>query len=145
MNKLNFILIIIIAVSIGAAIFFNKKYRESRKDYKDQVELYNAITSELKNWQDKDSLNLSKIQIMQTEKASDFLKIKNLQGTNLELQNLIKNQNKKIKDLNTALILKDETVIRDTTRIYYPIGGDTLVFSQSVLIDTIKNKWIDVT
>ena len=145
MNKLNFILIIIIAVSIGAAIFFNKKYQESRKDYKDQVELYNAITSELKNWKDKDSLNLSKIQIMQTEKASDFLKIKNLQGTNLELQNLIKNQNKKIKDLNTALILKDETVIRDTTRIYYPIGGDTLVFSQSVLLDTIKNKWIDVT
>ena len=75
---------------------------------------------------------------MQTDKASDFIEIRNLTGTNLELQNLIKRQGKQIKDLNTALILKEETIIRDTTRLYYPIEGDTLIFSKSVLLDTIK-------
>ena len=28
-------------------------------------------------------------------------------------------------------------------RTYYPIGGDTIIFSQSVLLDTINNKWIN--
>ena len=44
-----------------------------------------------------------------------------------------------------SLILKEETIIRDTTRLYYPIGGDTLIFSKSVLLDTLKNNWIDAT
>lgn len=143
MNKTNIWgLAIITALAVIVVSLFIQigKYRS---DYKEQVNLYNSITDSLKTWKDKDSLNLAKIQVMQTDKVSDFLKIKNLTGTNLELQNLIKNRDKKIKDLNTALILKNETVIRDTTKLYYPVGGDTLIFSQSVLLDTLNNRWVN--
>ncbi len=118
-------------------------YFKQRENYIEQVNLYNAITDSLKVYKNKDSLNVAKIRIMQTDKESDFLKIKNLTGTNLELQSLIKNKDKKIKDLNTALILKDETIVIDTLRQYYPIGGDTVIFSQSVILDTISDKWIN--
>lgn len=145
MNKKDLIFGGVIVILLGVAILLFSLLSEKISDYKEQVELYNSITDTLRIWKDKDSLNLAKIQVMQTDKASDFIKIKNLTGTNLELQNLIKRQRKQIKDLNTALILKEETVIRDTTRLYYPIEGDTLIFSKSVLLDTLKNNWINVT
>lgn len=143
MNKKDLIFGGVIVILLGVAILLFSLLNKKRSDYKEQVELYNAITDTVKFYRNKDSLNVAKIQVMQTDKESDFLKIKNLTGTNLELQNLIKNKDKKIKDLNTALIHKDETVYVDTLRMYYPIGGDTIIFSQSVLLDTINNKWIN--
>lgn len=133
--------VIIILLGIIFALFL--RLQKEKADFRDQRDLYEAITDTVKFYKNKDSLNVAKIQVMQTDKESDFLKIKNLTGTNLELQNLIKNKDKKIKDLNTALIHKDETVYIDTLRMYYPIGGDTIIFSQSVLLDTINNKWIN--
>lgn len=143
MNKKDLIFGGAIVILLGVAILLFSLLNEKRSDYKEQVELYNSITDTVKFYKNKDSLNVAKIQVMQTDKESDFLKIKNLTGTNLELQNLIRNKDKKIKDLNTALIHKDETVYVDTLRMYYPVGGDTIIFSQSVLLDTINNKWIN--
>ena len=143
MNKKDLIFGGVIVILLGVTILLFSLLSEKRSDYKEQVELYNSITDTVKFYKNKDSLNVAKIQVMQTDKESDFLKIKNLTGTNLELQNLIRNKDKEIKDLNTALIHKDETVYIDTLRMYYPIGGDTIIFSQSVLLDTINNKWIN--
>lgn len=143
MNKKDLIFGGVIVILLGVSILLFSLLSKKRSDYKEQVELYNSITDTVKFYKNKDSLNVAKIQVMQTDKESDFLKIKNLTGTNLELQNLIKNKDKKIKDLNTALIYKDETVYIDTLRMYYPVGGDTIIFSQSVLLDTINNKWIN--
>lgn len=143
MNKKDLIFGGVIVILLGVTILLFSLLSEKRSDYKEQVELYNSITDTVKFYKNKDSLNVAKIQVMQTDKESDFLKIKNLTGTNLELQNLIKNKDKEIKDLNTALIHKDKTVYIDTLRMYYPIGGDTIIFSQSVLLDTINNKWIN--
>ncbi len=143
MNKKDLIFGGVIVILLGVTILLFSLLSEKRSDYKKQVELYNSITDTVKFYKNKDSLNVAKIQVMQTDKESDFLKIKNLTGTNLELQNLIRNKDKEIKDLNTALIHKDETVYIDTLRMYYPIGGNTIIFSQSVLLDTINNKWIN--
>lgn len=143
MNKKDLIFGGVIVILLGVTILLFSLLSEKRSDYKKQVELYNSITDTVKFYKNKDSLNVAKIQVMQTDKESDFLKIKNLTGTNLELQNLIRNKDKEIKDLNTALIHKDETVYIDTLRMYYPIGGDTIIFSQSVLLDTINTKWIN--
>lgn len=149
MQKLKFnknaIIFIIAFASIAIITVLFKMVLEYKKDYKSQVELYEAITDSLQVYKTQDSLNTARIQVIQTEREKDFLKIKNLEGTNLELQNLIKNKDKKISELNAALILKGETIIHDTTRIFHPIGGDTLVFSQSVLLDTINNQWYDAT
>lgn len=143
MNKKDLIFGGVIVILLGVTILLFSLLSEKRSDYKEQVELYNSITDTVKFYKNKDSLNVTKIQVMQTDKESDFLKIKNLTGTNLELQNLIRNKDKEIKDLNTALIHKNETVYIDTLRMYYPVGGDTIIFSQSVLLDTINNKWIN--
>ena len=140
LSVVGLVVLLLVALTISISIISKQK-----RNVVNQEQLYNAITDTLKTWKDKDNLNLAKIQIMQTDKAKDFLNIKNLTGTNLELQNLIKSQKGKIKDLNAALILKSETTITDTTRVFYPIGGDTIVFSKSILLDKIVNEWINVT
>lgn len=143
-NK-NTIIFIIILISITAITLLFNKILEYKKSYKSQIELYEAVTDTIQVYKTKDSLNAARIQVIQTEREKDFLTIKNLQGTNLELQNLVKNKDKRISELSLALILKDETIIYDTTRVFYPIGGDTLIFSQSILLDTIVNPWYDAT
>lgn len=143
-NKLHIIYLVVVGLLIAALTITFVSLNRQKSKFVDQEELYNAITDDLKTWKNKDSLNLAKIQIMQTDKAKDFLNIKNLTGTNLELQNLIKSQGKKIKDLTAALVIESNTSYTDTLRMFYPIGGDTIVFSKSVLLDSISNEWIDV-
>lgn len=107
-----------------------------------QKDLYEAITDSLHTYKNKDSLNVAFIKVMETDRAKDFLEIKNLTGSNLKLQSLIKSQGKDIKNLRTALLVATETQYVDTIRDFYPIGGDTIIFSESVLIDSISNNWI---
>lgn len=145
MNKtIAIIASLMIAFMVLTIVLFNQVFKYKR-EVKDQVELYDALTDSLEVYKTKDGLNAAKIQVIQTEREKDFLKIKNLEGTNLELQNLVKNKDKEIDELNVALILASETVYIDTIRLYYPIGGDTLIFSKSVLLDRINNDWIDAT
>ena len=137
------VMIGIVVLLLAALTLSIMTIKKQKSDFKDQQQLYNAVTDTLQTWKDKDSLNNAKIQIMETDKAKDFLKLENLTGLNLELQNLVKKQGKKIKDLNAALILESETSYTDTMRLYYPIGGDTIVFSKSILLDTVDNEWIN--
>ena len=138
------IFIVVVILSVFIISLYNS-YKDAQNKYNNQVELYNSITDSLKTYKTKDSLNAAKIRVIQTQSTKNFLEIKNLQGTNLELQNLVKNKNKKIDDLTVALIHKDVTIVVDTQRVFNPIGGDTIIFSKSVLLDTLKNNWIDAT
>ena len=142
-NKLHIIYLVVVGLLIAALTITFVSLNRQKSKFVDQEELYNAVTGSIKTWKDKDSLNNAKIQIMQTEKAGDFLKLQNLEGVNLELQNLIKSQDKKIEDLTAALVIESNTIYTDTLRMFYPIGGDTIVFSKSVLLDSISNEWID--
>lgn len=119
------------------------KVKDLEDKYDKQIELYEAITDSLHTYKNKDSLNVATIKVMETKNGEDFLKIKNLTGYNLKLQNLIASQGKDIKRLKTALVLASETQYVDTIRDFYPIGGDTIVFSESILIDSISNSWIN--
>ena len=122
---MNILLIILAIISIT-----NKVSEVKERDK--QVKLYNAITDSLKRYKTKDSLNVALISVMETNSAKDFLDIKNLTGTNLELQNSIKAQGKQIKDLKTALKIKTETIFIDTIREFRPISGDTIIFSKEI-------------
>ena len=144
-NKLHIIYLVVVGLLIAALTITFVSLNRQKSKFVDQEELYNAVTDDLKTWKDKDSLNFAKIQIIQTDKAKDFLKIENLKGVNLDLQNLIKSQNKKIKDLTAALVIESNTIYTDTLRLFLPLGGDTIVFSKSVLLDSISNLWIDAT
>ena len=97
---------------------------DSYKDkYRDQIDLYLSLTDILHNYRTKDSLNAATIKVIETHRAEDFLKIKNLEGYNLKLQQLISSQGKSIKDLTSALIVATETHFTDTIREYLPLGG----------------------
>lgn len=122
------------------------KQCDSYKDkYKDQIDLYLSLTDTLHNYKTKDSLNAATIKVIETHRAEDFLKIKNLEGYNLKLQQLISSQKKEIKNLTSALIVATETQFTDTIREFLPLGGDSIIFSKSVLLDSVKNSWVDVT
>lgn len=147
MNKgLNVVILFALFVLLigGIAELYTNNRKLKERLFK-QERLYEAITDSLTTWKNKDSLNEAKIRIMEIDNFESFLEIKNLSGTNLELQTLLKKQGKSIKDLESALILKSETKIVDTVRSYYPIGGDTIIFSQSELLEHILNDWINVT
>ena len=139
-NYLLYLALIIVTVLIVIRIFSI----DYKVKYKEQVKLYDAITDSLQHYKTSDSLNVAKIKVIETERLQDFLNIKNLTGTVKELQELIINRDKKIKDLTAALVLKDETIIIDTLRLYYPIEGDTIIFSKSILLDTINTKWYNI-
>lgn len=124
-------------------IFFIRRGNSYKENYEEQVSLYNSITDSLKTYRNKDSLNVSRIFVMQMDKAKDFLEIQNLKDGNLKLQNFINSQGKQIKDLKTALYIANQITYIDTIRDYYPIGGDTIVFSESILLDSINNSWIN--
>ena len=143
--KKNTIIFTISFVAMAIIISLIALLVNSRRDVVSQKDLYEAVIDSLYSYKTKDSLNAVRIQIIQTDREKDFLTIKNLTETNLELQNLVRNKDKRISELSVALILKDETVIYDTTRVFHPIGGDTLVFSQSILLDTINTQWYDAT
>lgn len=131
---LTFVLLIIVASLTNVVI-------KSKKDLTNAENLYESITDSLVSYKNKDSLNVSKILVMQSSSEKDFLKIKNLEGSNLILQNMIKNKDKEIKKLNTALLIKSETRI-DTLKEYYPISGDTIIFSKSIILDSLRNNWV---
>lgn len=121
----------------------SKRSLEDR--FKKQKDLYEAITDSLHTYKNKDSLNVAFIKVMETENAKDFAKIKNLEDYNLKLQETVKLQGRDISNLKTALIIATETQFVDTLKYSYPIGGDTIVFSKSILLDSVKNNWIDAT
>ncbi len=131
----------LVLIFIYAYNMFTKN-KELKDKYDKQIELYEAITDSLHTYKDKDGLNVAYIKIMEIKSAKDFLDIKNLTEYNLKLQNLVASQGKDIKNLKLALVLATETQYVDTIRVFYPIGGDTIIFSQSILIDSISNNWI---
>ena len=143
LKNINIIIIILLILLLISLSLSNRTKNKYRDRYNNQVELYNSITDSLKKYKNKDSLNTAVIKVMETDKTKDFLKIKNLEGYNLKLQEFVKSQEKEIKNLKVALIVATETSYTDTLKEYYPVGGDTIVFSKSILLDSINNKWIN--
>lgn len=134
---------IIIIILIIALYFIFRQSKDYKDKYKEQIELYESLTDTLRAYKNKDSLNVATIKVIETNRAEDFAKIKNLEGYNLKLQQLVVSQGKSIKDLTSALIIATETHFVDTVREYLPLGGDSIVFSKSVLLDSVNNKWIN--
>lgn len=116
------------------------KQCESYKDkYNTEKDLINSLQDTLKVWKDKDSLNHAKIQVIETQKTKDFL---NLQTKNEEiqkLQQLVKDNQKKLKDKGSVTYIAGKTKF-DTVFItkleYVEILGDNTIH------DSISNSWI---
>ena len=89
LKNINIIIIILLILLLISLSLSNRTKNKYRDRYNNQVELYNSITDSLKKYKNKDSLNTAVIKVMETDKTKDFLKIKNLEGYNLKLPEIL--------------------------------------------------------
>jgi hypothetical protein len=104
---------------------------------KQTEQLYITATADLKIAHNKDSTQTATIDVLTSENTHLFTKLETKDADIIRLQNLVKNYEKKNGDLNTAIIISNETVIhlkdsiksiiigysnhKDSTGAYYPI------------------------
>ena len=139
MNNKILNIILIIGIIILSISYFDAR-KEARKSY----ELIEAIGDTLKVEKGKNNEVIARISVLETQAAKDFLNL-NLKDDQLkELQAEVNKYKKELKEKGSVTII--ETIIKiDTVWEHKPINGDTIIFSQEVLLDSIKNEWIDVT
>ena len=136
--RINFknILIVVLIILLLVLTYCNRNYKGQ---YEEQVELTNTLNSALVTWKTSDSLNVANIEVMQTLRASDFAKIKNLQGTNEELRILVSDYKDRLKKQGSVTILKTETNVqfKDTTKVIYK--KDTVYIK-----DSFSDPWVSL-
>jgi len=129
---------------IGCIIVIFLLYKcnaDIKKDYNELNNLQKALNSELVTWKDKDGLSVARIQVLETEKAETFIKLETKDSTIQELQNIVKENKRLLKEKGSATIVKTETKI-DT--IFVPTNNTISIDSLTgVLGEEINNKWIE--
>ncbi len=128
------ILAVILAVSLSVSTCDNNKLQESN-------DMYVNINDSLKVYKDKDGLNVAKISVLESTKASQFLELKAKDSTIIKLQSLVEQYKKQLKKPgSTVAIINTETII-DTMFV-----TKTVVDSSNCLklpyTREIKTKWL---
>lgn len=91
-------------------LFLNFRQCSSKKDV---INSYSALNDTLLIYQNKYGQEVAKIQIIETQRIKDFLKMKSQDSTILKLQKLVKEKNPQ-----SALIINTITELHDTIQIY---------------------------
>lgn len=105
------ILNIILILSCIALVF---RCRNKNHKIHEQSNLIESLQSGLKTWKDKDSLDHAKIQIIETSRERDFLKIQSKDSTITELQDLLKKS--KINKRGSVTVIKTSTKVNTKTQ-----------------------------
>jgi Na+-translocating ferredoxin:NAD+ oxidoreductase RnfG subunit len=104
---------------------------------KQTEQLYITVTADLKIAHNKDSTQTATIEVLTSENTNLFTKLVTKDGDIIRLQNVVKTYEKKNGDLNTAIIISNETALhlkdsitnliighsahKDSTGAYYPV------------------------
>lgn len=105
-----------------------------------QTNNFEILNDSLKIYKNKDNLNSSKIKVLQTDNLDLFTDLLGLQGTNKELQDLVKKTKAK-----TAIVTKTEIIydtIEKTTEI---VTIDTINYIKLPYNKQLSNKWIGLS
>lgn len=116
---------VILGVLLGvylSTIFFNPKAKENEN-------LIQSLNSELVVWKDKDSINHTKIQVIETYRVKDFIELKSKDSVVRDLQKTVEIYKKKLKEKGSV------TNIHTTT----DIGASSS--TQVVLIDSVYPEY----
>lgn len=128
----------ILAVILLLGVLF-WQYQVNYNKNKENAKLIESLSDTVKVWKDKDGKNHAKIMTLQTSRAKDFLKLKSKDSTILKLQDLVKQNKKKLSDGSSVTIIEGETkydtIYETKEQIKYLIGDANIM-------DTISNKWI---
>ena len=129
------LLIIIIVLSFS--------YCHSRKGYKGQVQLTEAIEDSLRIFKDKENLYHAKIKVLETSSVKDFLKLNSKDKDIKFLQEQVKLYKNKIKGGGSVTTFSSntrfDTVYKTNTKYINKIVG------VDSIIQSIKNEFIEIT
>lgn len=105
-----------------------------------ETDLQNSLKDSITYYRDAYNNLYAKTSIIETDNEKYFLQIKSKDSTIIRLQNLVSKYKKNLNAGGSVTVIKDSIYIDR----YKPVilGKDTIVFSQSVLLDTVSNKWI---
>lgn len=135
--RLGFILVVILLL-LGAGYYIDKLQGQ----LKEQTNLVVSLEQDVSSWKDKDSVSYSKIRVLETERAKDFLKIQSKDSTVTALQETVKKYKRELRDRGNVTNIITETKY-DTiykTRKQDSISREAL--SSLYISDTISNNFI---
>jgi len=129
-----FIIIVITLFTFGTCTHFQMLSS-------DVLSMYKKSSDSLQTYKNKDSLNVTKISVLESAKTSQFLELKTKDSTIIKLQNTVEQYKKQLKKPgSTVAIINTETVI-DTMYV-----TETVVDSSNCLklpyTREIKTKWL---
>ena len=129
--KKNAVIIILTAVLIITALLAMRQCSHNKQINK----MHEAISDTLKTYKNKYNQEVARIGIIQAERNKDFLKLKSQDSTVIALQDLVQEYKKKIKQGGTATIIEVETLVHDTTLVYY---------TDSAIFFSDYNEWLEL-
>lgn len=130
---------IVVLIFILILLFFNIKNCKKQDNYLKNI---NSLNEELIKYENRDGVQVSKIKIIEFENSKQFLEIKSKDEKIIQLQELVKKNNKKIKEPGSSItIIKNTTDInsRDKTIINF---RDTININDTIYIYPEYNSLI---
>jgi len=147
MKKIEFttVLIIVLIVLLLGLIFDNINQRAKARDLETVNVLYENAQLELNTIKNKYDQEVTKVEVLMAERNKLFVDL-NVKDVNLnKLQQIIKTYEKKNGDLNTALIISNETIIHLQDSLNATIVGYSKPTNDSIVYPiynrTFNNKW----
>lgn len=140
-------------IFLGAMVVFIilwlKSCENKKNNEKEQLGLIAALQDSVHHYKDKDSINVARIAVIETEKVSTFLKLKSIDSSVIALQSLVESYKKQLSHGGSATNIGGTTHI-DTTLTHTIVKSDTVVkdsitYIYPIYLDTIKNKWLTYT
>ena len=139
MKKINatlVIMIILLIIGIGANTWLNNI---NRKKIREKDNFIEALNDSLQTWKDKNGIQNTKIQILETYKLKTFTELSTTNKTLLELQEIVKENSKLLKKRGSATIIRTETKFDTVT--------NTIVIKDSTgttYKGSYKDEWLDI-
>lgn len=98
-----------------------------------QLGLIESINDTVKTWKDKDNLNHARIQVIQTQRAKDFLVIQSKDAEIQKLQEVVEQYKKQIKNGGSVTNVTNTTGVNASSNTII-LPGDTIYKNDSIFI-----------
>ena len=115
-EKINLIIAIVLSILLVVSVHCTEYLYDKKNE---QKTLISSLNAELISWKDKDSLNHSKIEIIETERAKDFLSLYSKDAEIKKLQETVRKYEKQLKERGsvTNITTSTEVSISGTAKI----------------------------
>ena len=133
MNKERIYKVVSITIIVILVLLNLKSCKNTQDTKKDYVNTINALPDTLTTYRNKDGMQVAKISLIETEKASQFLEIKSKDAVIVKLQEEVKKNEKRLGKSGSVTVITNTTEVKtvDTT---YITSKDTIVRNDTVFV-----------